>query len=43
MNKTGGHARSVRTREIIEAMKDAVQQFPTRSTMKHALALNISD
>ena len=24
-------------------MQDAVQQFPTRSAMKHALALNISE
>ena len=41
--KTDGHARSVKTQETIKAMKDAVQQFPTRSAMKRALVLNISD
>ena len=41
--KTGGHARSVRTQEPIEAMEDAVQQFPARAAMKHALALDVSD
>jgi uncharacterized protein YlaI len=41
--KQGGSARTVRTPENVEALRNAVQQSPRRSAVCHAQALRLSD
>jgi len=41
--KQGGSARTVRTPENVEAVRNAVEQNPRRSAVRHAQALRLSD
>ena len=41
--KQGGSARTVRTRENVEAVRNAVEQSSRRSAVRHAQALRLSD
>ena len=41
--KQGGSARTVRTPENVEAVRNAVEQSPRRSAVRHAQALRLSD
>ena len=41
--KQGGSARTVRTLENVEAVRDAVEQSPRRSAVRHAQAQRLSD
>jgi len=41
--KQGGPAQTVRTPENIEAVRNALEQSPRRSAVRHAQALRLSD